>query len=80
MKLSQCKLGEIVEHYAVKGSRIGHIVGLTKAFGTRETIPLVRFAAEQNAEALHDGAIFTPTETIVYAIHPANLSLLEDDA
>ena len=41
MKLSECKIGEVVQH--IHDKKIGHIIGITKN-SCGEVIPIVYFA------------------------------------
>lgn len=50
MKLSQCKLGVLVQH----DTSIGHVVCLTKNVCERpEVIPVVHFAGEEKPRGIH---------------------------
>lgn len=58
MKLSQCKIGEVVQ--AVNDSHIGHIIGLTMnqnfpgAINTDgETVPIVQWSYSNNPTIVH---------------------------
>lgn len=52
MKLSECKLGEIVSGFGLTDNtfKIGHIVGLGNNNGN--TYPLVKWAGEQGSEGI----------------------------
>ena len=77
MKLSQCKLGEIVEHYTVEtGVRVGHIVGLTLVGGM--AIPLVRFAVQEYGGTNYDGSVSMPPDNRAIPIGHKNLELVRD--
>ena len=64
MKLSECKLGEIVilkySHDEYNKDQVGHIVGLSRSFytdlnlkKTYQVIPLVKFADTETPSAVH---------------------------
>ena len=57
MKLSQCKLGEVVASGMVDNPRVGHITGLT-VNPVGEVVPMVKWATEKESFPQHFKSIF----------------------
>ena len=57
MKLSECKIGEVVGKGLVEDPIIGHIVGLT-VNPASEVVPLVKWATDKDAFPQHHKNIF----------------------